>query len=221
MSNQIEQFRAVITQDEHQFGTLLGKVLSPSRPLHSEEYLRGRAEQLGGIKKALYAQGRHVLIHGFRGVGKSSLAQTAAFGMAIGADPVIIGCDKSSTLASAMRDVFDEALNKNPAIEKKIRETSSGLSAWGLTLGGKTTTTEGRIAEPSSINEAVRLMQFLGGLLGERPIVVVDEFDQIQSKTEQEHLTAFIKQVSDKHVSVRIHLLRDRRVSRGDHVGSW
>jgi MoxR-like ATPase len=72
-------------------------VLSPSRPLQSEEFLRGRHDQLVEIKKALYQPGRHILIHGLRGVGKSSLAQTAAFSLAQGGDPIIIGCDRHST----------------------------------------------------------------------------------------------------------------------------
>jgi hypothetical protein len=72
MTTQLRQLRAVLFQTEQEFGVSMGKVLSPSRPLQSEEFLRGRAVQLAGIKEALYAPGRHVLIHGFRGVGKSS-----------------------------------------------------------------------------------------------------------------------------------------------------
>ncbi len=44
MTNQIRGLRAILAPSEHQFGLALGKVLSPSQPLHSEEFLRGREE---------------------------------------------------------------------------------------------------------------------------------------------------------------------------------
>jgi len=99
--------RPVITQPEPDFGKLLDMVLSPSRPLQSQEFLRGRAEQLDGIRKALYAGGRHVLIHGFRGVGKSSLAQTAAFSLSSKSDPILLGCDQSNGFNSIIRDLME------------------------------------------------------------------------------------------------------------------
>lgn len=200
MTTQIRNLRAVLSQSEHDFGVMLGKVLSPSQPLNSEEFLRGREQQLAGIKRALFQPGRHVLIHGLRGVGKSSLAQTAAYSLSIGADPIIVGCDGNSTFGRLMREVFDEAVNKNPTIEKKIKEVGGGFSRLGINFGGKVTTHEASATEPGSVNEAIRLVQFLCEAYSERPVVVIDEFDQVRDQTEQEYFTNFIKQVSDKHV---------------------
>jgi uncharacterized protein len=201
MSISIRNLRPVITQPEREFGILLGKVLSPSQPLQSEEFLRGRVEQLNGIKKALYQPGRHVLIHGLRGVGKSSLAQTAAFALSVGADPIIIGCDNKSTFGSIIREMFDDATNRNPLIEKKIREIGGGFSAFGINAGGKSTALEKDVETPGSVNDAVRLVKFLSENYSEKPIVVIDEFDQIKSKEHQENFANFIKQLSDRHIS--------------------
>jgi uncharacterized protein len=60
------------------FGAQLDAVLSPSRAIKSHEFLQGRDAQLTEVRQALSMQGRHVFIHGFRGVGKTSLAYTAA-----------------------------------------------------------------------------------------------------------------------------------------------
>ncbi len=182
---------------------MLGRVLSPSQPLHSEEFLRGREEQLNGIKRALYQSGRHVLIHGLRGVGKSSLAQTAAYGLSVGADPIIVACDGKSTFSSIVREIFDEAVNKNPAVEKKVKEYGGGFARFGFNLGGKVTTHETSAIEPGSVNEAVRFIQFLCESYTEKPVIVIDEFDQITNKEDQEAFTNFVKQVSDKHVPAR------------------
>lgn len=203
MTKQIRGLRAVLAPSEHDFGIALGKVLSPSQPLHSEEFLRGREQQLAGIKRALYQSGRHVLIHGLRGVGKSSLAQTAAYSLSSGMDPIIIGCDGKSTFKSVVREIYNEAANANPAVEKRIKEVSGGFARLGLSLGGKVTTHEGPANEPGSVNEAVRLVQFLCETFDASPVIVIDEFDQVRDKGEQESFANFIKQVSDRHVPAR------------------
>ena len=52
MATMIQGLRPVVSLQERDFGILLGKVLSASRAIQSEEYLRGREEQLAGIKQA-------------------------------------------------------------------------------------------------------------------------------------------------------------------------
>lgn len=190
--------------DPQTFGTELSKVLSPAQPLQSEQYLRGRAEQLQGIERALYARGRHVLIHGLRGVGKSSLAQTAAFKISQKIDPIIVSCDASSTLGSIVKDIFDEAIGRDPQISNEIEKSnrSLGLKWSALTIGGKTevATTKTDVNEPLSVNDAVRLVNFLAEYLECKPVFVIDEFDLIPSEDVQRDFANLVKQVSDKHV---------------------
>src|SRR5581483_7825303 len=203
MPSQVLDLRPVLQMGEHDFGVLLGKVLSASRPLQSEEFLRGREQQLGGIKEALYQGGRHVLIHGFRGVGKSSLAQTAAFSLSQGIDPIIMGCDKESSFGTVIKDVFDEVTTRNPAVVKTIRERGISFGKFGIGHDKKDKVEVGRVSPPGSVNEAVRLVQFICESYHANPVIVIDEFDQIKDVAEQENFTNFIKQISDKHVSAR------------------
>jgi ABC-type molybdenum transport system ATPase subunit/photorepair protein PhrA len=65
-----------ITRDA--FVRLLPQLLTPTTPIRSAEFLRGRDKILEDIRRAFIQPGRHVFIHGDRGVGKTSLAQTAA-----------------------------------------------------------------------------------------------------------------------------------------------
>lgn len=195
-----------IYESQHHFGKALSTVLSPAQPLQSEEYLKGRAEQLHGIEKALYAPGRHVLIHGLRGVGKSSLAQTAAYKLSEGSDPIIVSCDPASTFKSIIKDIFDEAAGKDPRVfeETNTKEGGGGLS-WSVfsALFKKTSIQkEQEIDEPLSVNDAVRIIQFLSHQLGGRPVFVVDEFDLIESPMVQRDFANLVKQVSDKRVEV-------------------
>ena len=61
-----------------EFTTQLKEYLSASGPIRSIEHLFGREKEMTLIDEALSAEGRHVFIYGDRGVGKSSLAASAA-----------------------------------------------------------------------------------------------------------------------------------------------
>lgn len=194
--------RPVITQPEHDFGKLIGKVLSPSRPLQSEEFLRGREEQLSSIRQALYQAGRHVLIHGLRGVGKSSLAQTAAFSLPGERDPIVLGCDDNTSFKNLVREIFEESASRKPQIESVVKERGLSVSRFGIGLSVGEREQEGKLSDPSSVNEAVRIVKFICDQIGEL-VIVVDEFDQVSDVQEQRLFTNFIKQISDRHVPVK------------------
>jgi hypothetical protein len=51
----------------------------PSSPVREAGRLYGRDEQLEEVQRALLSPGQSVFIFGDRGVGKTSLAQTAAY----------------------------------------------------------------------------------------------------------------------------------------------
>ncbi|MEL7255031.1 MAG: ATP-binding protein [Pseudomonadota bacterium] len=200
MTDELRGMRAVLTQDKNVFGNLLSTVLSPSQPLQSPQYLKGRDQNLYGIEKALFQPGRHVLIHGLRGVGKSSLAQTAAFKLSKKIDPILIGCDQNSTFHTVVREIFDEAEQRNPRLISEIKEKGIGFASYGISAHGKRSITEGNIDDPSSLNEAVRLLAFLSEKLETRLVVVVDEFDQVTDSHQQALFTNLVKQISDKRV---------------------
>ena len=84
--------------DRAEFEEILPSLLTPTTPIRSAEFLRGRERILEEIRRSFIQPGRHVFIHGDRGVGKTSLAQTAAIEhQSASADPVMVGCDNAST----------------------------------------------------------------------------------------------------------------------------
>lgn len=202
MEKDLPGFRAVITKDENEFGKILGIVLSPSRPLQSPEYLRGREEQLQGIRKAFFQPGRHILIHGLRGVGKSSLAQTAAFMLSGNSDPIVLGCDQNTGFLSIVREIFDSVEARHPAIKSIIVEKGLSFARYGILASGKKTETIAKV-DPGSVNEAVRLLRFVTDEVGKNLVIVVDEFDQVSDEADQKAFANFIKQVSDQHVDIK------------------
>ena len=89
-------------------------VLPPSRPIQSVEFLRGRASQLEEIRRALYSPGRHLFIHGYRGVGKTSLAQTAAFQNQSSDGAPIFLSSADATFEQLIHDMVARGLSNDP-----------------------------------------------------------------------------------------------------------
>lgn len=188
---------------EEEFGHLLASVLSPSRPLQSEEFLRGRGEQLSSIKRALYQPGRHALIHGLRGVGKSSLAQTAAYSISRGTEPIIIACEASSTFKRIVRDVFKEAEGKDPRLVEEVKRKSGGITLPWLKAEGSSEVRRAAEPDPQSLNDAVRLLSCIPRDQSTVSVVVIDEFDLIDDRGEQVQFTNFLKQISDRSINIK------------------
>ena len=99
-----------------------------------------------------------------------------------------------------------EHLGKDPRIseETSSKEGGLGLSWRGLSASvrGSHSLKEKDIDEPLSVNDSVRVIQFLADKMGGKPVFVVDEFDQISTPEIQRDFANLIKQVSDKHVNV-------------------
>ena len=73
------------------------KLFLPSSPIREASRLYGRAKQLQQVERELLSPGRSVFIFGDRGVGKTSLAQTAAYiTNSTEEDPVLVSCYNAS-----------------------------------------------------------------------------------------------------------------------------
>src|SRR5690349_16934088 len=83
---------------------ILAKYLSPSRPVSSPEMLQGRRQELSDIRDALEMGSGAPLIFGNRGVGKTSLARTAAQEhTASDREPLYVACSPNGPLLRLLR----------------------------------------------------------------------------------------------------------------------
>ena len=119
----------------HDFYTLLNQVVRPAAPVSTFELLFGREKPLSAIESVLYSDGRSVFIYGDRGVGKTSLAHTIAYKLQEENEPILVGCEPSSTLASIINDIV---VKTKP---RKNYKNESSISAGINLLGFKVDTT--------------------------------------------------------------------------------
>ncbi|HGL6311455.1 AAA family ATPase [Burkholderia multivorans] len=190
------------TEDE--FGTKLGAVLSASRPIHSIEYLKGRDKELETIKQSLYAPGRHVFIYGDRGVGKSSLGQTAAVQyQSASASPVFVSGSPDDTFGTVIANIVTQAL-RQPRTEsiKTTRSASIDMARVKMSAGTETSAVD--IADRiRSIGDAVALLEEAAEKREGNTAVVIDEFDAILDAGERNKFAALLKQMGDRSVNIK------------------
>lgn len=192
---------------QQDFGLLLAKYLSPAKAISSLEFLRGRQEQFDSLRKALFSPGRHALIYGFRGVGKSSLAQTIAYHISnSSSDPILLSCEDGNNFEKIICDLWEAACDKDPAFSEQTVEKNIGIKLPLLEANKRDETLSKKINHFDSMNQVVRLIRHLckninGDLIV--IIVIIDEFDQLTDKTEQQKFANLIKQISDQGIAAK------------------
>jgi hypothetical protein len=188
------------------FETILKEKLSPTTPIRSPEALKGRERILEDIRRSFVQPGRHVFIHGDRGVGKTSLAQTAAIQhQSSDAAPIFIGCDNASTFYAVSRNISQKLTSTDPTISKVSRSGKVGGGWKGFISAEASQTVErGAIPDFKSIDEAVSVIGYLANRHSDQPVIVIDEFERVTDSAERMLFADFIKQVGDQSVPVKL-----------------
>lgn len=188
------------------FEEALKQNLSPTTPIRSAEHLHGRARKLEDIRRALLQPGRQVFIYGDRGVGKTSLAQTAAFEhQSASKNPILLGCDPSSSFYQVAEDLASRLLNLDPTVIKQTSQRKGALGWMPFASAEMQKAIEkGHIPKLKSMNEAVAAVSHIASAYSTKPVVVIDEFERIQDASERALFADFIKQLGDQSIDVKL-----------------
>jgi AAA+ ATPase superfamily predicted ATPase len=195
---------SIVNYTYDEFGTKLNELVSVAQPIQSIQHLLGREAELAQISKALFSPGRSIFIYGYRGVGKSSLAASAANQYQSPDNSYIdISCSPDTTLLSLVINIANEVSGHSLLVDKTKSITKD--------LGLKYLSFKNNIVEtPSdlnnrikSISDAISLLKEVSEIHSERPIVVVDEFDRIESDQERGKFADLLKQLGDKKINLK------------------
>lgn len=189
---------------EDEFGNKLGEILSASKPIHSIEHLKGRDKELDTIKKSLYAPGRQIFIYGDRGVGKSSLGQTAAYlYQSSEASPIFVSGSPDDSFNTVIANIVSQAI-RQPRTENIKKTKSTFFRIGGITLGeGAETSRVDIAASIRSIGDAVALLEQIAEGRPGNTAIVIDEFDAIGNDSERNKFAALLKQMGDRSVNLK------------------
>src|SRR5882724_3410309 len=109
-----EVARIMITQTPEQLKARyrIYQVFRPGAPIEKSALFMGRAKQLSAILGAIAQPGRHAVVYGERGVGKTSLANHMSEALqTIDSNALISGtinCDRTDDFSSLWHKIFRE-----------------------------------------------------------------------------------------------------------------
>jgi len=195
---------AIIGIQRAEFEATLKSVLSPTTPIRSPEQLKGREKKLEDIRRALVQPGRHIFIYGDRGVGKTSLAQTAAYEhQSSSRPPILLACDPSTSFYRLVQDLASRLLNMDPTILRKTAQKKGGAS-WVFSAEVQQSIEHGQIPDLRTMNEAVAVTAYVAKLHSPQPVAIIDEFERVQDPNERTLFADFIKQIGDQSINLKL-----------------
>jgi Cdc6-like AAA superfamily ATPase len=172
----------------------LQRSFSPGAPVNTQDLFAGRVSQLGAVLEACQTRGRHAILYGERGVGKTSLAnivQVLASTFKIGS--VKVNCDSEDEFGSIWRKVFRavrfQQEKKQPGFER-LPET-------------QVVSFEALLPEKASPDDVQRILV----AIGQPYIIVIDELDRVRSQSTTRRLADTIKTLSDNSINATLVLV--------------
>lgn len=167
----------------------IGQLFTPSTPIKLADLFAGRQPQIGQLIEAVAEPGRHAVLYGERGVGKTSLSQILEYLVPAGRQKVIHArkaCTPGDTFESIWRKFF-----------RDIRYTINGNEDAGEFAVSDLYTGE------ITPDDVLREMKHFSA--SDIPIFVIDEFNEIRDDGATARLMAnTIKTLSDDGVTASI-----------------
>ena len=164
----------------------VNQLFTPSTPVTVAELFAGRSDQMARINDTIAEPGRHAIIFGERGVGKTSLVQVVPFIVQGRRDRV-----RYCRVQAFPNDTFHTLATK---IFKKIKFRAD------LGEGEKEYDVSQTIAGEITPDDVVA--EFSNFTLNDIPIVVIDEFNEIQDPGAPTLIANTIKALSDAGTNV-------------------
>lgn len=173
-------------EDWESLAAEIAELFSPGAPVQERELFAGRLSQLRALMDVVRQRGRHAVIFGERGVGKTSLANIL-----------------SLVLHGPRREVVAVKVNAVPqdsyvSLWKKIFKRLNYEDEQGE---GKRTIAENYPGELTIDDVQLELSTFGQNQI---PLIVVDEFDRISDKNITSMMADTIKAISDYSLSTTV-----------------
>lgn len=185
--------------------------LRPERPVLSVEFLKGRTNEFERTVRELLHFDGLPFIFGHRGVGKTSLARTAAQ-MATKSDRehIYVACAPNSRMLEIFREVGEGMLGMaiQFGAKTKVREKLEVKVALNPYVKASIENEIPKLEDFKDVNEAVRVLKSLDDILpnARETTVVIDELEEL-NQDDRNALAFLIKQIGDQEFSTRFLLV--------------
>ena len=175
----------------------LGRLFLPHTPIDRKALFAGRIQQIAEVLDAIMQRGRHIVLFGERGVGKTSLAKVVSE-FSQGEDMWIapyVTCDSSDDFSTICKKSFGQI----EIVEEKPR--IGFASTVDSTVKNLAQTVSGEWRP----HDVVRLLQFLSK--SDQVVITIDEFDRVTKPGVTTLFADTIKALSDNDVDATLLLV--------------
>lgn len=197
---------AIANLNDVELTQILNDHLTPSKEILNEDRLFGREVHLRQIARALGSEGRNIFIFGDRGIGKTSVARTAAkLHNFAGNEHIYIPCGQTSSFGDVIQAIGYAEVPVEQRFEQKRVAGGLNIGYGGVGVGGNYTgSAQTVIPKPGTVTEALDVINYVGQKrrFG-RSIIVIDEFDRIANPLDKLLFAELIKNLPTQSVDVR------------------
>ncbi|MFF5799784.1 AAA family ATPase [Streptomyces albogriseolus] len=179
-------------------------VFTPSTPISKVRSLVGRDREVLKITQAIDTPGQHVLLYGERGVGKSSLANVAAYISGNSADLKLYekACDRTDTFVSILLEAL-KAVGADMVLRNVTKDKNRGGKVEGkYVLGASVEASRGESRTYESM-EALSPSAVATVIAVHPGLLVIDELDAIKN-AERWKIAELMKILSDMDSAFKI-----------------
>ena len=185
----------------------LRDIFTPSAPVSDVRFLRGRQNLLDDVHAAIARKGASIVLYGERGVGKSSIAKIVM--QFVVGDLFYYSASANDTfesIASSILHNYDASWAPESRELEKRKEAGGALKIPNLELRAK-------VAEASAEREttlsrpSITAQEVVRRLPKNAKLVIIDEFERIQSTKERQVFADMIKKLSDNEVPTTLMLV--------------
>jgi Holliday junction resolvasome RuvABC ATP-dependent DNA helicase subunit len=172
------------------------KVFTPGAPINKYDLFSGRVDQIRDVINAVMQRGRHVILFGERGVGKTSLANILA--EALPANDYIrmgsgtVNCDVSDDFSTLWHKAFREIAF--------VTEGKAGFEGRPVERVETLDEELPEVVTPDDIRYTLERLSIPA-------VIIIDEIDRIQEKRTTTLLADTVKNLSDHSTSTTIVLV--------------
>lgn len=167
------------------------RIFTPSTPIGMAELFSGRSEQIQRLIDTVAEPGRHAIIYGEPGVGKTSLAQIIQHVIPAGSHKLTYvrkAAFSSDTFSSIWMSIFRDI--------RFTMDLGEGLKSYAVADAYQNGVT------PSDV---VRELSYFPS--EDIPIIVIDEYNLVKAKDQSQQMAETIKAISDEGLNVTIMLV--------------
>jgi uncharacterized protein len=198
---------AIKNVDDSELGKILAEHLTPSHWIDSEKRLLGRELCMKQIARAFSSPGRNAFIFGDRGVGKTSLAVTAAtvHNESKKDQFIYVPCGETTSFA----DVMQAVANASSAMAERLKKSkfsggfSVGVEGIGNLAANYSAAPNNTGAKPQNIVDALEVIRLVGSKSKGRRIIVIDELDRLKQRDDKVLFSELIKNAATLPDDVR------------------